>query len=271
MHSPVPKAWSRKPAALDRAAAPAGGGVNGLLEPAPAAPRPWGRSPARAVGLSFLLSVDGVPAPGGAAGGRAAADGHRRALDRRRRRCGSTSASRMDPLSAVMALVVTGVGFLIHVYSLGYMAHDEGFTRFFAYLNLFIFAMMMLVLGENLLLLFVGWEGVGLCSYLLIGFWFNEEANADRRQEGLRRQPHRRLRLPARASSCWAPRCCRTWARARACSASARCRRHARRAGAGGHGDRACCCSSARPASRRRSRSTSGCRTPWPARRRSAR
>jgi len=84
----------------------------------------------------------------------------------------------MDQLSAVMALVVTGVGFLIHVYSLGYMAHDPGFNRFFTYLNLFIFAMMMLVLGENLVMLFVGWEGVGLCSYLLISFWFNEEANA---------------------------------------------------------------------------------------------
>ncbi len=84
----------------------------------------------------------------------------------------------IDPLSAVMALVVTGVGFLIHVYSLGYMAHDHGFARFFTYLNLFIFAMMTLVLGENLLMLFVGWEGVGLCSYLLISFWFDGEANA---------------------------------------------------------------------------------------------
>ncbi len=84
----------------------------------------------------------------------------------------------MDPLSGVMALVVTGVGFLIHIYSLGYMAHDEGFSRFFSYLNLFIFAMMTLVLGENLLMLFVGWEGVGLCSYLLISFWFSDEANA---------------------------------------------------------------------------------------------
>ncbi len=84
----------------------------------------------------------------------------------------------MDPLGAVMALVVTGVGFLIHIYSLGYMAHDDGFQRYFTYLNLFIFAMMTLVLGENLLMLFVGWEGVGLCSYLLIGFWYNEDANA---------------------------------------------------------------------------------------------
>ena len=84
----------------------------------------------------------------------------------------------MDPLNAVMALVVSGVGLLIHIYSLGYMAHDAGYTRFFAYLNLFIFAMLTLVLGENLVMLFVGWEGVGLCSYLLISFWFTDEANA---------------------------------------------------------------------------------------------
>ncbi len=84
----------------------------------------------------------------------------------------------VDQLGAVMALVVTGVSFLIHVYSLGYMAHDAGFQRFFAFLNLFVFFMLTLVLGENLLMLFVGWEGVGLCSYLLIGFWFDDEANA---------------------------------------------------------------------------------------------
>ncbi len=84
----------------------------------------------------------------------------------------------MDPLSGVMALVVTGVGFLIHIYSLGYMAHDDGFSRFFTYMNLFIFTMMTLVLGENMLMLFVGWEGVGLCSYLLIAFWFDDEAKA---------------------------------------------------------------------------------------------
>jgi len=84
----------------------------------------------------------------------------------------------VDPLGAVMALVVTGVSFLIHIYSIGYMAHDEGVQRFFAYLNLFVFFMLTLVLGENLVLLFVGWEGVGLCSYFLISFWFSEEANA---------------------------------------------------------------------------------------------
>jgi NADH-quinone oxidoreductase subunit L len=83
----------------------------------------------------------------------------------------------VDALSAVMLLVVTGIGFLIHVYSLGYMAHDEGIIRFFVYLNLFIFFMLLLVMGDNLLVLFVGWEGVGLCSYLLIGFWYQDHSN----------------------------------------------------------------------------------------------
>lgn len=78
----------------------------------------------------------------------------------------------VDQLSAVMLLVVTGVGFLIHVYSVGYMSHDSGFNRFFAYLNLFVFSMLVLVLGSNYLMMFIGWEGVGLCSYLLIGFWY---------------------------------------------------------------------------------------------------
>ncbi len=84
-----------------------------------------------------------------------------------------------DPLSAVMVLVVTGVGFLIHVYSTGYMAKDPGYRRYFAYLNLFLFCMLLLVLGDSLPLLFAGWEGVGLCSYLLIGFWFEDVAKAD--------------------------------------------------------------------------------------------
>ncbi|MEO8081412.1 MAG: proton-conducting transporter membrane subunit, partial [Caldimonas sp.] len=83
-----------------------------------------------------------------------------------------------DRLAAVMALVVTGVGAVIHVYSVGYMKDDEGFGRFFAYMNLFLFFMLLLVLGRSLLVLFVGWEGVGLCSYLLIGFWFHDLANA---------------------------------------------------------------------------------------------
>ncbi len=84
----------------------------------------------------------------------------------------------LDPLSSVMILVVTGVGFLIHVYSTGYMSHDPGYNRFFTYLNLFCFAMLTLVLGNNFLVLFVGWEGVGLCSYLLIGFWYEDAAKA---------------------------------------------------------------------------------------------
>jgi NADH-quinone oxidoreductase subunit L len=84
----------------------------------------------------------------------------------------------VDHLSGVMILVVTGVGFLIHVYSTSYMAHDEGYWRFFAYLNLFIGMMLTLVLADNLPLLFVGWEGVGLCSYLLIGFWYEDAAKA---------------------------------------------------------------------------------------------
>jgi NADH-quinone oxidoreductase subunit L len=83
-----------------------------------------------------------------------------------------------DPLSLTMCLFVTGVGALIHLYSIGYMHGDAGFRRFFAYLNLFAFAMLMLVLGDNLLLTFLGWEGVGACSYLLISFWFTDEANA---------------------------------------------------------------------------------------------
>ena len=83
-----------------------------------------------------------------------------------------------DPLSAVMILVVTGVGGVIHIYSIGYMHEDESYWRFFAWLNLFTFSMLTLVLGDNLLLMFVGWEGVGLCSYALIGFWYKEWANA---------------------------------------------------------------------------------------------
>jgi NADH-quinone oxidoreductase subunit L len=85
----------------------------------------------------------------------------------------------LDPLSSVMILVVTGVGFLIHVYSIGYMAHDNGYYRFFGYMNLFVFFMLMLVLANNYILLFVGWEGVGLCSYLLIGFYFHRKSAAD--------------------------------------------------------------------------------------------
>ncbi|HYC00054.1 MAG TPA: NADH-quinone oxidoreductase subunit L [Candidatus Limnocylindrales bacterium] len=94
---------------------------------------------------------------------------------------GDFSASvtfRVDALASVMIMIVTGVGFLIHLYSTAYMSHDENYARFFAYLNLFMAAMLVLVLGDNLPLMFVGWEGVGLCSYLLIGFWYTDPDKA---------------------------------------------------------------------------------------------
>src|SRR5205807_1595117 len=84
----------------------------------------------------------------------------------------------IDALSGVMMLIVTGVGFLIHLYATTYMEKDKAYWRFFCYLNLFIFAMLVLILGDNLPVLFVGWEGVGLCSYLLIGFWYDVMPNA---------------------------------------------------------------------------------------------
>lgn len=85
----------------------------------------------------------------------------------------------LDPLSCVMVMVVSGVGFLIHVYSIGYMKEDPGYPRYFAYLNLFMFSMLILVLANNFLLMFVGWEAVGLCSYLLIGFWYEKKKASD--------------------------------------------------------------------------------------------
>src|SRR3954468_3049927 len=88
-------------------------------------------------------------------------------------------AFRMDALSGVMCLIITFIGTLIHIYSMGYMSHEKDYARFFSYLNLFCGAMLVLVLGDSLPVMFVGWEGVGLCSYLLIGFWYLEKANAD--------------------------------------------------------------------------------------------
>ncbi|MBO9668515.1 MAG: NADH-quinone oxidoreductase subunit L, partial [Bdellovibrio sp.] len=84
----------------------------------------------------------------------------------------------VDQISAIMILVITGVGTLIHMFSIGYMHHDKGAAKYFSYLNLFIFNMLLLVLGDSLLVMFVGWEGVGLCSYLLIGFWFTDSEKA---------------------------------------------------------------------------------------------
>jgi NADH-quinone oxidoreductase subunit L len=88
-------------------------------------------------------------------------------------------AFQVDRLSTVMLLIVTGVGSLIHLFSIGYMREDPGYARFFAYMNLFVAFMLVLVLGSSFPVMFIGWEGVGLCSYLLIGFWFNDKANAD--------------------------------------------------------------------------------------------
>src|SRR6201993_5143786 len=85
----------------------------------------------------------------------------------------------LDPLSSIWLLFVTGVGMLIHIYSIGYMGHEGGYYRFFGYMNLFMFSMLTLILGNNYVLLFVGWEGVGLCSYLLIGFYFQRKSASD--------------------------------------------------------------------------------------------
>ncbi len=89
------------------------------------------------------------------------------------------AAVQLDPLSLIMMMVITGVGFLIHVFSVGYMKEDPGYPRYFAYLNLFVFFMLTLVMGANFPVMFVGWEGVGLCSYLLIGFWFQDREKSD--------------------------------------------------------------------------------------------
>ncbi len=142
-----------------------------------------------AVGLSFAASIVAfaslVHAPSAAEKDAArqarmdrvgvdAHDGRPAGMQHPHRRRSSASTQ----LSGVMMLVVTGVGFLIHLYATSYMAKDKGFARFFAYMNLFIFSMLVLILGDNLPVLFVGWEGVGLCSYLLIGFWYENGANA---------------------------------------------------------------------------------------------
>jgi NADH-quinone oxidoreductase subunit L len=85
----------------------------------------------------------------------------------------------VDPLTSLMLLIITGIGTLIHLYSTGYMSHDKGYARYFGYLNLFVFFMLLLVMGANFLVMFVGWEGVGLASYLLIGFWYTRRSATD--------------------------------------------------------------------------------------------
>ena len=168
----------------------------------------------------------------------------------------------LDQLSILMALVVTGVSTLIHVYSAGYMKGEEYHNRYFTWLNLFVFMMLILVLGDNFLTMYVGWEGVGLCSYLLIGYWFEKRVGGGRGQEGVHRQPRRRLWLcPGHhADLChlWQPGLRGRVPRCRDASCPARRR------------PSPCCSSWGPPASRPRSRSTSGCPTPWKARRRSA-
>ena len=96
-----------------------------------------------------------------------------------------------DPLSITMCLFVTGVGFLIHLFAIGYMHGDPKFSKFFLYLNLFVLSMTLLVLGENLLVTFLGWEGVGTCSYFLISFWHTRDYGRHGGQEGVRHQPDR--------------------------------------------------------------------------------
>ena len=104
----------------------------------------------------------------------------------------------IDRLSALMMVVVTFVSLMVHVYTIGYMHDDPGYTRFFSYISLFTFAMLMLVMSNNLLQLFFGWEAVGLVSYLLIGFWYTRPTRDLRQPQGVPRQPRRRFRLPAR-------------------------------------------------------------------------
>src|SRR5439155_1456343 len=123
--------------------------------------RPWGASTRRAASARWL------PSPSTRRSSCfPAAESSRAAVG------GLLDTAHVDQLTGVMLLVVTGVGFLIHLYSVGYMHGDPGYARFFAYLNLFVFSMTMLVLAGNFLLLYVFWEAVGLCSYLLIGFWY---------------------------------------------------------------------------------------------------
>ncbi len=166
----------------------------------------------------------------------------------------------VDHLTLIMLGVVTGVGFLIHVYSVGYMAHEEGYWRFFAYLNLFMFFMLVLVLAASFLLLFVGWEGVGLASYLLIGFYFTKDsaANAGKKAFIVNRIGDFGFLL-AMFLLIAALRLARLQPRLRA-------HRRAPRAGMAASSPPSPCCSSSEPpANPRRSPSTSGCPTPWKA------
>ena len=162
----------------------------------------------------------------------------------------------VDHLTLIMLGVVTGVGFLIHVYSVGYMAHEDGYWRFFAYLNLFMFFMLVLVLSSSFLLLFVGWEGVGLASYLLIGFYFKRDSAANAGKKAFITNRVGDWRTSARLA---VARCFRRGTRSRAPSPAASLP------------PSVFCLFLAPQASPRRFLSIYGCRTPWKAPRRSLR
>ncbi len=169
-----------------------------------------------------------------------------------------------DRLTAVMVLIVTGVGSLIHIYSIGYMKEDASYARYFAYLNLFLFFMLLLVLGRSLLVLFVGWEGVGLASYLLIGFWFEDP---DKARAGKKAFITNRIGDAGFLVGMFALYSALGTLDMDRINA-------AFLAGPVPPSQRASwafCCSSVRAASRRRSRCTSGCPTRWPDRHRSRR
>ena len=104
----------------------------------------------------------------------------------------------VDSLTAMMMVIVTFVSLMVHIYTIGYMADDDGYERFFSYISLFTFSMLMLVMSNNFLQLFFGWEAVGLVSYLLIGFYYTRRKRDLREHEGVHREPRRRLRVPAR-------------------------------------------------------------------------
>ena len=178
-------------------------------------------------------------------------------VHRRTSRSGSTIL--VDPLSVFMCLVVSGVSFLIHLYSVAYMGGDRGYARYFAYLNFFVFSMLLLVLAGNFVILIVGWAFVGAASYLLISFWYRRHDRGRGRHQGVRDQRDRRRRPRDRRVP--APRQ-RRLARLPAGVFQQRARplrhqrRHARLAPA-------CCCWSARSRSRPSCRSTPGSRTRW--------
>jgi len=176
----------------------------------------------------------------------------------------------VDPLSTVMMLTVTFVGLLIHIYSIGYMHGDPGYPRFFAYLNLFMFSMLILVLANNYLFMFLGWEGVGLCSYLLIGFWYEKKTATDAGNKAFLVNRVGDAGFLLGLFLLWTT--CGTLEYGRSSPRRPRCRPRSPPRPSGGSpsspGSRSC--SSSGPWGRvPSSRSTSGSRTPWRARPRS--